>query len=265
MQNSALVRHFETFLASIPLEKYREELLPIKTVEQDLPKELIPLTDIYEQYWVDVDDVVSFMDYEEFFDAWWQSHLSPLDKFIRQYFWGCSHAFVMLGFKARLYRTLVSVLTQFHFSYQWQSVCALPMTTSTELDMKGIDLQIKSQEKTIALSVKKETYRREAAGEGRFGTKSWQDIDAVTEIPYTISLPSDYEKSLKRARTEATRERYQLSLFLATNLLRFLPNDFVVFQPQYPLAVERFITTELPQTNTKQIAWQDTLKYIMRT
>ncbi len=38
-----LLQAFEDFLASIPLERYRQELLPVKTVEQDLPKSLNPL------------------------------------------------------------------------------------------------------------------------------------------------------------------------------------------------------------------------------
>jgi len=38
-----LLQAFEDFVASIPLERYRQELLLVKTVEQDLPKSLNPL------------------------------------------------------------------------------------------------------------------------------------------------------------------------------------------------------------------------------
>jgi hypothetical protein len=33
-----LLKQFEEFLATIPLERYRNELMPVKTVEQDLLK-----------------------------------------------------------------------------------------------------------------------------------------------------------------------------------------------------------------------------------
>ncbi len=81
---SSLLNDFEAFLSSIPLEKYRTELLPIKTVEQDLPRELNPLSDIYRVYWVEEGRV--FPPYDEFFDRWWADHLEPLDRFISQYF-----------------------------------------------------------------------------------------------------------------------------------------------------------------------------------
>jgi len=42
---------FERFLASLDLESYQQKYRPIKTVEQDLPRELNPLPDLYEHYW----------------------------------------------------------------------------------------------------------------------------------------------------------------------------------------------------------------------
>jgi hypothetical protein len=39
---------FERFLASLDLESYQQKYRPIKTVEQDLPRELNPLPDLYE-------------------------------------------------------------------------------------------------------------------------------------------------------------------------------------------------------------------------
>ncbi|GEM_PF-5201025 len=63
------LERFEAFLSSIPLERYREELVPIKTVEQDLPKDLNPLPSIYASYWLP--ETAKFPDYEEFFNKWW--------------------------------------------------------------------------------------------------------------------------------------------------------------------------------------------------
>jgi hypothetical protein len=59
---------FEQFLESVPLDRYREELMPVKTVEQDLPSELNPLPTIYSAFWVE--EPARFPDYEEFFDGW---------------------------------------------------------------------------------------------------------------------------------------------------------------------------------------------------
>lgn len=42
-----ICEQFEVFLASIPLETYRNELMQIKTVERDLPSSLNPLTELY--------------------------------------------------------------------------------------------------------------------------------------------------------------------------------------------------------------------------
>lgn len=81
-----LLQEFENFLATIPLEKYREELLPIKRVEQDLPRDLNPLPSLYSNYWKPEALSPSFPDYEQFFNQWWEDHLKPVDSFIKQFF-----------------------------------------------------------------------------------------------------------------------------------------------------------------------------------
>jgi hypothetical protein len=52
------------FSGKIPLVKYREELKDIKWVEQDLPKEILPLRSIYKYYW----EKREFLDFEEWFE-----------------------------------------------------------------------------------------------------------------------------------------------------------------------------------------------------
>ncbi|MCX7854775.1 MAG: TaqI family restriction endonuclease, partial [Anaerolineae bacterium] len=220
---------FEHFLESIPLDRYREELMPVKTVEQDLPPDLNPLPAMYKAFWVE--EPVRFPAYEEFFDGWWKEHLGPLDTFIRRYFWGCSHEFVFQGFKARLYRTLISVLTQFHFGYSWRAYCTLPLETSAELDMRGIDGLIRCGNMTVALQVKKETYRPEARGPGRFARRR-EYADWSVEVPYTIASAEELQARVERARRSDTRNRYYLLMFLAQRMQRWLPNGFVVFQPE---------------------------------
>lgn len=62
-----LLRRFEDFLVSIPLERYRNELMPIKTVEQELPPSLNPLPAIYNKYWLP--EPSRFPEYEDFFSG----------------------------------------------------------------------------------------------------------------------------------------------------------------------------------------------------
>jgi hypothetical protein len=259
MDAKAILEKFEAFLANISLADYRTELEPVKTVEQDLPKDLNPLPAIYSSYWVSIP--TEFPNFENFFHAWWTDHLRPLDAFIRKYFWGCSHEFVYLGFKARLYRTLISVLTQFHFAYSWLAYCQLPLEASAELDMKGIDALVRYGDVTIALQIKKETYRSEARERGRFARRQIPVILTI-EIPYTIVRPEEWQKRVDKARKTETRERNELLALLAAKLQRWLPNGFVVFQPDYPCLIERLIREEIGQGRQDNIGWQEILKRI---
>ena len=270
MDAKAILEKFETFLATIPLDRYREELEPVKTVEQNLPRDLNPLPAIYANYWVS-SVPKKFPDYEDFFCTWWRNHLLPLDDFIQKYFWGCSRDFVRLGFKARLYRTLISVLTQFHFAYSWKAYCQLELEASDELDMNGIDALVHCEGKRIGLQIKKETYRPEARERGRFASRRIP-VDIMIEIPYTLTKPEEWERQIKGARKSDTRERYELFFLLAKKLQRWLDNGFVVFQPDYPRFVERFIQEKIKemqqqkmqQQKQQKIGWQETLKHIRK-
>ncbi|WP_241374207.1 TaqI family restriction endonuclease, partial [Thermus arciformis] len=57
------------------LDAYQRKYRPIKTVEQDLPRELNPLPDLYEHYWKPDGDDPSFPSYEDFFNP--SCYLSP--------------------------------------------------------------------------------------------------------------------------------------------------------------------------------------------
>jgi len=250
---------FEQYLASIPLERYRNALQKVKIVEQDLPPALNPLPAIYEAFWIK--EPRPFPDYETFFEQWWQDHLKPLDDFIRQYFWGCSHEFVFLGLKARLYRTLVSVLTQFHFAYSWRAHCELPLDSSAELDMKGIDGLVRCEGVTVALQVKKETYRSEARSAGRFASRKRYASWAI-EVPYTVTPREELRRTLERSRKPDARERYELLLLLAERWQRELSNGFVVFQPEYPRLVEKLIRQRVRDGVNEDLGWDSTLRLL---
>lgn len=240
-----VLHKFEEFLSSIPLSRYRDELLNVKTVEQDLPKSLNPLPAIYGTYWTN--RVQEFPQYEKFFSDWWESNLKQIDKFVQKYFWGCSWEFVRTGFKARLYRTFVSVLTQFHFCYSWLTYCRHPLEASWELDMKGVDAVIKTDRQSVALQIKKETYRAEAEVGKRFARKK-KEYTLVLEIPYTLTYPEEWLRRSSRARSEVRREHAELFYFCASKLQRWLENGFVVFRPEYPIHVEGLVETNLGRT-----------------
>ena len=61
-------KKYRDFLATIPLDKYRKELKDIKWVEQDLPKEILPLASIFKYFW----EERQFLDFEEWFDTFWK-------------------------------------------------------------------------------------------------------------------------------------------------------------------------------------------------
>ncbi|MEJ5253170.1 MAG: TaqI family restriction endonuclease [Chthonomonadetes bacterium] len=260
--NLELLQRFEAFLNEIPLSRYREELMPVKTVEQDLPKSLNPLKDLYDTYWIP--STSTFVDFETFFDQWWQTHREAIEDFRNQYFWGCTCEFVQQGFKARLYRTFVSVLTQFHFAYSWLAYCTMPIECSADLDIKGIDALVKHGDFQIALQIKKETYRREAAEGSRFARRG-SPVHVVIEVPYTINSEEHWKTCALKAKRDDTKERYDLFCWLAAHLQKWLSNGFVVFTSTYPTLIEGFIKEKCTQKTTqepKYLGWEQVLREI---
>lgn len=254
-----VLTRFEDFLSTIPLDRYRAELEPVKTVEQDLPRELNPLPAIYSNYWVN--KPAEFPNYEDFFHSWWTEHLRPLDAFIRKYFWGCSHEFVYLGFKARIYRTFISVLTQFHFSYTWLAYCKSPLEASADLDMRGIDALVHCNEWTVALQIKKETYRAEARERRRFARRILH-ANFTIEVPYTLVRPDEWQKRIEKARNPERKRQHELLAMVAMKFQRWLPNGFVVFQPAYPQLIECLVHEGIAKGWHGTVGWRETLENI---
>ncbi|RTI13152.1 restriction endonuclease [Thermus scotoductus] len=242
---------FEDFLRGLDLESYGGKYRSTKTVEQDLPRELNPLPDLYEHYWKPNANHPFFPPFEEFFSQWWDRRLKPLDEFIRKYFWGCSYEFVRLGLEARLYRTAISIWTQFHFCYRWQASCTLSLQAAPELDSQGIDALIQVRaEHLVGIQIKKESYRKEARGENRFVRKR-QIVSALLEIPYTLQTREELQKRANHAKTR--KETYLLWLQVA-NHLEHLPNNFVIFRESYVRRIEDFLQRNA--TLTGLIPWE---------
>ncbi|GAA5336073.1 TaqI family restriction endonuclease [Thermus hydrothermalis] len=231
------LKAFEAFLGTLDLRGYEEKYRSIKTVEQDLPSDLNPLPDLYRDYWKPTHPNPSFPSYEDFFATWWNQRLEALDRFIQKYFWGCSYQFVRLGLEARLYRTAISIWTQFHFGYRWLTSCSLSIDASPELDLKGVDILVRLPPGTsIGLQVKKETYRSEARGENRFLKQ--KRAHALLEVPYTLETEAELLKRAERARSRG--ELYRLWAKVASHL-EHLPNGFVIFKESYVLCIEDFL------------------------
>ena len=178
---------FENFLREIDIQKYAY-LRPIKTVEQDLPKELLPLEIFYQYYW----DTTDFKDYDEIFEIYCSEKLNPyIYEFIKKYFYGCSLQFVEEGFRARLYRIWMSILTQFHFQYLWNALFVEKLISSAELDMMGIDAIVELNNTKVAIQVKKVSYRREAS-DRRFTRRQQTHADIIVAVSYThLTLPTN--------------------------------------------------------------------------
>lgn len=259
-ENKDVLNEFEKFLKSIPIDVYQQELRHIKTVEQDLPKSLNPLPLIYKYYWFP--ESLNFLNFEDFYNCWLNENIEGYRTFKEKYFWGCSEYFIKLGLKARLYRTFVSVLTQFHFCYLWITHCDLKLEASADLDLKGIDAKIIiNKGKEIFVQIKKETYRSEARESGRF-SRRLNDSHMIIEIPYTVTPPEEWRRKLANARKEQNKLVYDLFYFLSSRYEEILPNGFFIFRSGYPLAIQNLILEKSNSNFTGHIGWMEVLSWL---
>jgi len=243
---------FEDFLKKIDLQKYKP-LRDIKTVEQNLPKDLLPLEIYYKYYWKTTD----FKDFDEIFQIYWNEKLNPhIYNFIKKYFYGCSLQFVEEGFKARLYRIWMSVLTQFHFQYLWNVLFAEKLISTPELDNVGIDAIVESDNnKKIAIQIKKVSYRREAS-ERKFTKRQQKHADILVEVPYLVididkirSEINKLEKSkTKSGKSENRKEKLENILKLFNENFDRLENGFVIFKEEYLRYIRNVISEKLKTT-----------------
>ncbi|MGB9677591.1 MAG: TaqI family restriction endonuclease, partial [Candidatus Ratteibacteria bacterium] len=184
---------YRSFLESIPLSKYREELKDIKWVEQDLPKKILPLASIFKYYW----EERNFLDFDEWFEKFWEEiNTNPeskkaLEEFKKYYFNKVigENDWFKKGFKARMYRTWVSVLTQLDFCYMFEYICAkegkqLHLECNAELDAKGIDAKVNN----IGFQVAKISQRKEARTVSKKRT--------IITIPYAVFSIEEFERRL---------------------------------------------------------------------
>ncbi|CUS90546.1 TaqI restriction endonuclease [Candidatus Kryptobacter tengchongensis] len=223
------LQRFREFLGSIPLDKYREELTDVKWVEQDLPKEILPLASIFRYYW----EERNFLNFEKWFKSFWEEINTDVKskkalKGFKKYYFNKKlneNGWFKKGFKARMYRTWVSVLTQLDFCYLFEYICAkenknLKLECNAELDVKGIDAKVNE----IEFQVAKITYRKE----GRSASKRKN----LVIIPYPVFDIDELERKIKSPRVR-NKTLYQKSLQAFNKYFIRLSNGFVVFHENY--------------------------------
>lgn len=221
------LKKYREFLKTIPLDKYREELKDIKWVEQDLPKEILPLASIFKYYW----EERQFLCFEDWFEVFWKElnsnpqSMKALKQFKKYYFDKDNDGWFKKGFKARMYRTWISVLTQLDFCYTFDYVCAkerrdLQLECNAELDIKGIDAKVND----INFQVAKISQRKEARTAGVKKT--------VVAIPYAVFNIEEFKRRSKSFRVK-DKTGYQKALASFHKYFILLQNGFVVFNENY--------------------------------
>ncbi len=250
------LKKFENFLKNIDIKKYAY-LRQIKTVEQDLPRDLLPLEIYYRYYW----ETTDFKDYNDVFKIYWSEKLNPyIYEFIKKYFYGCSLQFVEEGFRARLYRIWMSILTQFHFQYLWNALFVEKLISSAELDMMGIDAIVELDNIKVAIQVKKVSYRREAS-DRRFTRRQQTHADIIVEVPYLVIDIEELKNKLNNPRVrESTKIKCQNALDTFNKNFIKLDNGFVIFKKEYVKHIYQVILEKIKTTEKgKKITYEEIL------
>lgn len=233
------LKKYRYFLETILLDKFRD----IKWVEIDLPREMVPdpeggkrfrfrylhLAWIFKYYW----DERRFLSFDEWFKIYWKEiNTKPeirqvLEKFKKYYFDDADNNWFKKGFKARMWRTWVSVLTQIDFCYMFGYICAkegkdLRLEANAELDARGIDAKVDN----IGFQIGKRSQRKEAR------TESLVKKEAVVAVPYVVWDPDELKKKIQNPRTRI-KNTYQKMVDSFDKYFIKLQNGFVVFNENY--------------------------------
>lgn len=126
------LQKYESFLSSLRLQP---ELHKIKTVEIDLKGDLNP-TNMLDYLFFKINHWVSF---DDFFNYYLSKNEEKLKSLCKDNDWDKFKE----GLKARLYRTLIGFLTEYHAFYMAKTIFGDEnVKRSPELDKTGIDFQI---------------------------------------------------------------------------------------------------------------------------
>ncbi|MBI5748805.1 MAG: TaqI family restriction endonuclease [Nitrospinae bacterium] len=218
---------YHKFLESVPLTKFREELKDVKWVEQDLPKGMLPLESIFRHYWFER----RLLDFDKWFEDFWEElNTKPeskeaLKQFKKYFFDKDGNGWFKKGFRARMYRTWVSVLTQLDFCYLFESICnrdnkKLELVCNAELDAKGIDTMVNN----IGFQIVKISQRKEA--------RTVRNKKNVITISYAVFNIEEFQQRLTSPRVK-DKTGYQKALNSFNKYFIRLNNGFIVFKEDY--------------------------------
>lgn len=208
---------FEKFLASVNLQRYRNQYRPIKLVEMDLPKEIQAIDQLYKVYWTEK----NLFDFEDFYKGYFERYKLDIEKF-RKKITMCEDCFYR-GLPARIYRTWASIITQIHAGYVAETVFGKgSVAMSAQLDHQGADFQVTYKSKTLNFQVKKNSFSREVrrAKETKNKIKG-TFLDILYEVP-----SGDYFENPKKL--DGSFKLPYLRFINNKNLKR-LPNGFIIF------------------------------------
>lgn len=196
---SESLKQYEDFLESM---KLYPELFRIKDVEMDLKGELNPSPYLDDFFF----HQMKWLSFTDFFDFYFNLHKET----IKSRFSFSSYDSFSEGLRARLYRTQFGFITEYH-AFFLSSILfgAGNVVRSTELDIAGVDFQIKLNGKLHNIHIFVDTER---AWSFRAYKSKYKKVDTLevihTNLPYSL----------------------QANHF---NSLRFLKNRFGVYTESY--------------------------------
>ena len=209
------LKKYETFLESLQLFP---ELFRIKDVEMDLKGELNPSA-ILDALFFKQENRLSFND---FFEYYFDRHKEE----IRKRFSFPDYDSFSKGLRARLYRTQFGFLTEYH-AFFLSSILfgADNVVRSAELDLAGVDFQIKLNQQSYNIHIFVDTPR---AWSYRTYKSKYKQVDKLPGIH--VNLPY----SLQSGRF---------------NSLQFLKNKFGVYTESYLRYFETAALTDQIKNN----------------
>lgn len=252
---------YENFLSNIDIQSY-SVFREIKWVEQDLPQDKVPnlykegeiikirylhLASIYFYYW----DNTMFLNFNEWFEQYWtdmngnEEVKASLKKFKTYFFNGADEEWFKDGFRARMYRTWISLLTQIHFQYLWNKLFDEKLESSALLDSLGLDALFTKGNRTIGIQIKKISFRREVS-DRRFTPSQKKFADVIIEIPYVVDNPTEIKEKLLNPKSRpTTKETLTKKLDIFNESFSMFPNGFVIFREDYLRKIYKIIESRL--------------------
>jgi hypothetical protein len=181
------IERFETFLKNLTLYPRFKN---IRTVEMDLLGELNPIND-FEEHFYAKDKYITF---DKFFLYYVKKHKDLIVKTFPDYI---SDSFLN-GLQARLYRTYMGLVTEYHAFLIAQKVFGIKNVIRDNIaDKKGVDFTIKYKDKNYNIHIFID--REDAWNKRRFkSTKKHADQLDGYHVNFPYSLIPDRFNSVKR-------------------------------------------------------------------